>query len=144
MVEGEETTARQGPRINNTLIKKVGPYIDHALAHLGQVSACLLDAEKKRAYDASLEHSRNKEIEAKLLGFIAFTLRDGLLTNTEKRDLLEQARELGFTRQRAEQMIWSEMTKCGAREVSDEEVIRKSAAAQGGPQPAATRIPLNS
>ena len=122
---------------SNPLIKKVGPYIDDALNHLGQVSACLLDAEKKRAYDKSLEQSRNREREAKLLGFIAFTLRDGLLTTTEKRDLLEQARELGVTRQRAEQMIWAEMAKCGAREVSDEEVLRKSDAAQGGSRPTA-------
>jgi hypothetical protein len=122
---------------SNPLIKKVGPYIDDALNHLGQVSACLLDAEKKRAYDKSLEQSRNREKEAKLLGFIAFTLRDGLLTTTEKHDLLEQARELGVTRQRAEQMIWAEMARCGAREVSDDEVLRKGDAAQGGSRPTA-------
>jgi len=121
---------------SNPLIKKVSPYIDDALNHLGQVSACLLDAERKRAYDRSLEQSRDREKEAKLSGFIAFTLRDNLLTTTEKRDLLEQARELGITRQRAEQLIWAEMAKSGAREVSDDEVISQ-AATQGGPRPTA-------
>ncbi len=123
----ERKRTRDKGHDSNTLIKQVGPYIDDALAHLAQVPACLLDAEKKRAYDRSLEQSRNREKETKLLGFIAFTLRDNLLTSTEKRDLLEQARELGIARQRAEQLIWQEMAKCGGREVSDEEVISQAA-----------------
>jgi hypothetical protein len=127
----ERQKQRDKGQENNPLIKRVGPYIDDALKYLGQASACLLDADKKGAYDRSLEKSRSEGKEAKLLGFIAFTLRDALLTTTEKRDLLEQARELGITRQRAEQLIWEEMAKCGAREVSDEEVI-SHAASQGG------------
>lgn len=120
---------------SNDLIRKVGPYIDDALKNLGEASACLLNAENKRAYDRSIEKIRTGEKEATLIGFITFTLRDTLLTTTEKRDLLEQARELGITRQRAEQLIWKEMAKCGAREVSDEEAISQ-AASQGEGRPA--------
>jgi hypothetical protein len=111
---------------SNPLVKKVGPYIDDALKYLGQASGCLLNAEKKDVYDRSLEKSRTDEKEAKLLGFIAFTLRDTLLTTTERRDLLEQARELGITSQRAEQLIWQQMAQLGAREVSDEEVASQA------------------
>jgi hypothetical protein len=118
---------RDGGQHSNELIKKVGHYIDDALKYLEQSSKCLLNAETKRAYDRSLEKSRSGEKEAKLLGFIAFTLRDNLLTTTEKRDLLAQARELGITSQRAEQLIWEEIAKSGAREVSDEEVISQAA-----------------
>ncbi len=105
---------------SNSLIKKVGPYIDDALKYLGQASACLLDAEKKRAYDRILEKSRTGEKEANFRESVGFALAGRRLFGTVRKALLDTARELGIDSARGQQIIREEMDKRGAKEVPEE------------------------
>ena len=104
---------------NNPLIAELAPFITTAEENLQQAFAVLTDVDRKSAYDRQLEHDGAKAKEEKLHEFIRFTLRDKILTPTERNDLLNQAQELGILRERAEELIQQEMKKTGAIDGAD-------------------------
>ena len=104
---------------NNPLIAELVPFIKTAEENLQQALAVLSDVDQKAGYDRQLETAGNKAAEEKLLEFIRFTLRDKILTPSEKSDLLDQARDLGVIRERAEELIRNEMLRTGSTEGDD-------------------------
>ena len=104
---------------NNPLIAELVPFIKTAEENLQQAFSVLSDVDQKAAYDRQIESAGNKVAEEKFLEFIRFTLRDKILTPSEKNDLLDQARDLRVTRERANELIRDEMLRTGSREGDD-------------------------
>jgi len=104
---------------NNPLIAELIPHFKIAERNLKQASDVLGDVDQRAAYDRHIAAAGAKAAEDKLQEFIRFTLRDKILTPTEKNDLLDSARELGILRERAEELIRQEMTKTGSQEADD-------------------------
>jgi len=101
---------------NNPLIAEIAPFMKTAEDNLSLAVAVLRDVDQKSAYDRQIAELGAKANEAKLIDFIGFTLRDRILTPSERSDLLAQAQELGISPQRAEEMIRQEMIRTGSRE----------------------------
>ena len=101
---------------NNPLIAELVPFIKTAEENLQQALAVLSDVDGKRAYDRQLEQEGARAVEDKFREFVDFTLRDKVLTSTEKNDLLDQARDLGIRRERAEELIQKALRETGSME----------------------------
>ena len=104
---------------NNPLIAELVPHFKIAETNLQMAVAVLSDVDQKAAYDRQIETAGAKALEEKLREFIRFTLRDKVLTPSERNDLLDQARDLGVTRERAEELIQDEMVSTGSVEADD-------------------------
>ncbi|HEX4019926.1 MAG TPA: hypothetical protein VHX63_02180 [Acidobacteriaceae bacterium] len=101
---------------NNPLIIELVPFIKTAEENLQHAFAVLSDVDTKAAYDRQLELAGARAAEEKFREFVNFTLRDKVLTSTEKNDLLEQARDLGIRRDRAEELIQNALRETGSME----------------------------
>ena len=99
---------------NNPLIAEVAPFIKTAEENLQLALTVLSDVDRKAAYDRQIAEHGAKANEAKLLEFIRFTLRDRILTPTERNDLMGQAHELGILQDRAEKLIQQELNETGS------------------------------
>jgi TonB family protein len=104
---------------NNPLIAEIAPFIKTAEDNLQLALTVLSDVDRKSAYDRQIADHGAKANEGKLLDFIRFTLRDKILTPTEKNDLLAQAHELGISQERAGELIRQEMIKTESIEGED-------------------------
>lgn len=101
---------------NNPRIAELSPYIKSAMKNLQEAADVLADVDRKTAYDRQLELAGARAAEEKFREFVDFTLRDKVLTSTERNDLLDQARDLGIRRDRAEELIQHALKETGAIE----------------------------
>jgi hypothetical protein len=131
---------------NNPLIAEIAPFLKTAEENLQLALTVLSDVDRKSAYDRQIAAHGAKANEGKLLDFIRFTLRDNILTPTEKNDLLAQAHELGISQERAEELIRQEMIKTGSTEGENPSagvLGRNGAATPVVPGAASPRLALN-
>src|ERR1022692_3022867 len=75
---------------NNPLIAEIAPFIKTAEDNLQLALTVLSDVDRKSAYDRQIADHGAKANEGKLLDFIRFTLRDKILTPTEKNSLISE------------------------------------------------------
>lgn len=101
---------------NNPRIAELSPHCRTAIRNLQDAADVLADVDKKIAYDRQLEAAEAEAVEGKFLEFVKFTLRDNVLTAGERNDLFDQARDLGLSRERAEELIHQEILRAGATE----------------------------
>ena len=101
---------------NNPRIAELSPHIKSAMKNLQEAADVLADVDRKTAYDRQLELAGAMATEEKFCEFVNFTLRDRLLTSTEKNDLLDHARDLSIRRERAEELIQQALRETGSRE----------------------------
>lgn len=101
---------------NNPLIAELIPFIKTAEENLQQALTLLSDVDRKAAYDRQLELAGARATEEKFREFVDFTLRDKVLTSMEKNDLLDQARDLGIRRDRAEELVQQALRETGSME----------------------------
>ena len=105
-----------GAADSNPLVKKTRDHFKPAFTNLLAAKDCLSDPDKKRVYDRELSAKQAQLREEPFLRIVCFTLKDKVLTPSEKQALLDQAQELGIGRERAQALIWDEMRKTGSRE----------------------------
>jgi curved DNA-binding protein CbpA len=96
-------------------LKEVGPFIQNAIKNLTEAKSIFSDPVKKSQYDKRFKDEIIKKAEEDLIRYIDFALKgDNQISEEEKSNLLNMADTLNIHRNRAEEIIASEMGKTGA------------------------------
>lgn len=105
------------------VVKVVGPFTQDAIKNLQDAKDILLNSALKYDYDTKLRNELNRKVEEEFLKFVRFALKDKTLSHEEKSNLLHEADTLGIAKDRAEEIIRSEMIKTGATEKANEKSV---------------------